>query len=368
MGNSSGTARVGGTIGFNRSVDTEHPDVIKAEMDELHADIRTRKETRLKLLDDYDLCKQDYIDYIGEDRLEEVLEDSVWQLATEPTFTRNYIRSRESKALRDMALAWRRIHDCDDYLLEKERVLEECNSRLARSLSLKSTHGLLRQAYIERDQAYDDRERMRIELESALELAKTNVLARLEAAPSLILRLTEWRLKIMLPGPDPSHREKGAQERTVGALIVEPSSSDAFLELLRDLAAHKGLAHQYGFSITKNTMLNTEWGFLDPMPFHGQHLFHGRQEVIYDDLGSIKPDESVLLGFHYNRHRTNVIQKGAFKLPETTFDHYEDHKEMEDILGLISKIYEVPGMIAQLYTERVREPQVYCLKIIRIAV
>ena len=357
-----------GITGFNRSNDTEHPDVIKGEMDALHADIRTRKETRLKLVDDFDLRKQDYIDYIGEDRLDEILNDSVWQLAIEPTFTRQYIRSKESKALRDMSLAWKRIHDCDDYLLERERILEDCNNRLARSLSLTSTHGLLRQAYIERDQAIDDRERMQLELESALELAKTNVIARLGAAPSLILRMTEWRLKCFLPGPDPSHREKGAQERTVGALIVEPSSSANFLELLRDLAAHKGLAHQYGFSITKNTMLESEWGFIDPMPFHGQHLFHGRHEVIYDELGNIKPDETILLGFHYNRHRTNVIQKGAFKLPETTFDHYEDHKEMEDILGLMSKIYEVPGMIAQLYTERTREPQIYCLKVIRVAI
>lgn len=351
-----------------RTKNTEHPDVIKAQMDALHADVRQRKEHRLNLVEIYDGCKFDYVEYIGEDRLEEVEKDSVWIYAIEPTFTRTYIRSRESKALRDMAAAWKKLHECDDYLLQKERDLEELNDRLARSLSLTSTHGLLRQTTRERDLAYDERDAMRDELEKAMRLAKTNIMKRLNESPSLILRCKEWSLKHFLPGPDPRNRDQGRQERTVGALVVEATSNVAFLEFLRDLAAHKGLTHQYGFSVTKSNMLEAEWGFMDPMPFHGVHSFQGRSEGVYEDLGQIKPDESVFLGFHYNRHRTNVVQTASFKLPETTFDHYPDRREFEDILGLMSKIYEVPGMIAQLYTESNKKPTTYCIKVIRIAI
>jgi hypothetical protein len=352
----------------SKTVDTEHPDVIKASMDAIHSDIRQQKELRLKLMDDYDNRKFDYIEYIGEDRLEEVEQDSVWKLAIEPTFTRVYMRSKESKALRDMAAAWKKLHNLDDYLLQKERDLEEMNDRLARSLSLKSTHGLLRETMRQRDMALDDREAMRLELESAIALAKTNIMKRLNDSPHLILRLTEWNLSIFLPGPDVRHRESGRQERTVSGLVVEPSSNVAFLDLLKELAAHKGMHHQYGFAITKSDMLTAQWGFVDPMPFHGQHFFQGRSESIYEDVHDIKPDEAILLGFHYNRYRTNVVQTGTFKLPETTFDHYPDRKEFEDILGLMSKIYEVPGYIAQLYTESSKKPTCYCLKVIRIAV
>ena len=362
MGNTAGTARIRNTI------DMEHPDVIKAQMDAIHADIRQRKEIRLRLLSDFEARQQEYIEYIGEDRLEEVLIDNVWILAIEPTFTRIYIRSKESKALRDMASAWKRIHDCDDYLLQRERDLEELNSRLARSLSLKSTHGLLRETMRERDAAADERELMRLELESALALAKTNIMKRLNDSPSIIIRFKEWNLKHFLPGPDPRNREKGCQERTVSALIVEPSSSIAFFEVLRDLTAHKGLNNQYGFSLTKKNMLIAEWGFIDPMPFHGQHYFQGRKEQIYEDIDEVKPDESILLGFHYNRFRTTVSHTGPFKLPETQFDHFSDRKEFEDILGFMAKIYEIPGMIAQLYTEKSTTPAVYCVKIVRISI
>jgi hypothetical protein len=355
-------------MGGSRTTNTEHPDLIKAKMDALHADVRQNKELRLKLVEEFDGRKFDYIEYIGEDRLEEVERDNVWTFAIEPTFTRTYLRSKESKALRDMASTWKKLHDLDDYLLQKERDLEELNDRLARSLSLTSTHGLLRQTMRERDLAMDEREAMRLELETALQLAKTNIMKRLNDSPALILRLKEWDLKCFLPGPDPRNRDVGKQERTVGGLIVETTSNAGFLEFLRDLAAHRGLTHQYGFSITKNTTLASEWGFMDPMPFHGEHSFQGRSEAVYEDLGTIKPDEAVLLGFHYNRHRTNVVQTASFKLPETTFDHYPDRREFEDILGLMSKIYEVPGMIAQLFTESNKKPTTYCLKIIRIAI
>ena len=351
-----------------RTTDGEHPDVIKAKMDALHADVRTQKELRLQLVEEFDNRKFDYIEYIGEDRLEEVERDNVWIYAIEPTFTRNYIRSRESKALRDMAGSWKKIHDVDDYLLQRERDLEELNDRLARALSLTSTHGLLRQTMRERDLAIDEREAMRVELEKTLQLAKTNIMKRLNDSPSLILRLKDWSLQHYLPGPDPRQRDKGKQERTVGAFVVEPTSNAGFLEFLRDLSAHKGLSHQYGFSITKSAMLSSEWGFMDPLPFHGVHSFQGRSEAIYDDLGQIKPDETILLGFHYNRYRTNVVQTASFKLPETTFDHYPDRREMGDILGLMAKIYEVPGMIAQLYMESNKKPTTFCVKIIRIAI
>jgi len=361
-----GNAQV--NTGGVRTTNSEHPDYIKARMDALHTDVRETKERRLALVEEHDSRKWDYVQYIGEDRLDEVENDNVWVYAIEPTFTRTYLRSKESKALRDMASVWKKLHDVDDYLLAKERDLEELNDRLARSLSLTSTHGLLRQTMKERDLAFDERELMRKELESALNLAKTNIMKRLNESPSLILRLKAWELKHFLPGPDPRHRDKGRQERTVGGLLVEATSNAGFLEFLRDLAAHKGLTHQYGFSVTKTTMLTSDWGFMDPMPFHGVHSFQGRSESVHDDLGQIKPDESVILGFHYNRHRTNVVQTASFALPETTFDHYPDRREYEDILGLMSKIYEVPGMIAQLYTESNKKPTTYCLKIIRIAI
>ena len=63
----------------------------------------------------------------------------------------------------------------------------------------------------------------------------------------------------------------------------------------------------------------------------------------------------------------NVIQSASFKLPETTFDHYPDRREFEDVCGLLSKIYEMPGMIGQLYTEKSHSPVTYCVKVIRVA-
>ena len=153
----------------------------------------------------------------------------------------------------------------------------------------------------------------------------------------------------------------------MSALIVEPSSPESFLALIADLSSHRGSSTNYGFSITSKEMLTTEWGFLDPMPIHGTHVLDGKHDTVFEDIADIGQEEVILLGFHYNRFRTNVIQTGAFTLPETSFDHYQDMKHYGDLLNLQGKISEIPGILATLSYDQ-NKRYTYTLKVMRTQV
>lgn len=88
---------------------------------------------------------------------------------------------------------------------------------------------------------------------------------------------------------------------------------------------------------------------------------------MFEDIADIGNEEVILLGFHYNRFRTNVLQQGAFKLPETTYDHYQDKKEYNDLLNLQAKISEIPGILATLSNDPSKLYS-YSLKIMRTSV
>lgn len=119
--------------------------------------------------------------------------------------------------------------------------------------------------------------------------------------------------------------------------------------------------------ITYVVLFLNRQGFVDPMPIHGTHVLDGRQDTVFEDIADIGADEVILLGFHYNRFRTNVVQQGAFKLPETTYDHYEDKKHLVDLVYLQAKIAEIPGIICTLSEDRSKNFQ-YSLKVIRTSV
>ena len=141
-------------------VDLDHPDVIKAEMDAVHAELRRIAENRRILMDLFKARRQEYIDYIGEEKMAALESTDLWNLAIEPKFTRVYVKSPESKALREMAAAWKLVHQSDDFKHAKDKELQALNNRLAASLSLTSTHGLLQQVMRERDEAIQEKENL----------------------------------------------------------------------------------------------------------------------------------------------------------------------------------------------------------------
>lgn len=346
------------------------PDIIKASIGDVDKSIQVLKEEIKGLLSVYNDLREKYVTYIGEEHVIALESNETWVHCKEPKFTRNFLNSKDSKLLRDMASVHKQIKDLENLVNDRVRDGEKLNERLAQSMSLTSAHGQVHYMRFERDKANEEKDFLQKELDKALIETKTNLLRKLAQAPFMLLRLKEWSLRYYIPGPDPRNRSVGCQERMVSALIVDPSSPESFLALLADLSAHRGSSTAYGFSLTSTVMLNCEWGFVDPMPIHGTHTLDGKQDTVFEDIADIGKDEVILLGFHYNRFRANVVQQGAFKLPETTFDHYPDKKEYVDLLNLQAKVSDVPGILSTLSTE----PSInskkysYTLKVMRTSV
>ena len=351
----------------SKIAEIEHPDIIKASLADVLESIKVLDQEKADLEDQLVDLRSKYVEYIGEERIAAIENDTVWQNCTEPKFTRNYINSKDSNLLREMASKKKQIGNIELKVKARYVDSEVLNERLAQSMSLTSAHGQVHFMRFERDKALQEKADLEKELEKALDDAKTNLLRKLAAAPFMLMRFKEWSLKYYIPGPDPRNRQNGCQERTVSALIVEPSSPESFLALIADLSSHRGSSTNYGFSLTSKEMLTMEWGFLDPMPIHGTHTLDGKTDTVFEDIADIGDDEVILLGFHYNRFRTNVIQQGAFKLPETSYDHYHDSKHFCDLLHLQGKISEIPGILATLSYDSSKKYS-YSLKVMRTQV
>ena len=156
-------------------VDLEHPDVIRHNIETLRSTIKQIEEEKKIVVVQYDAIREKYVKYIGEDHMQSIEKDPIWEDVSEPKFSRQYINSKESRLLREMATVWKKIYEMDTQVNDRKADIDKCNVKLAQSMSLASAHGQLQYTRFERDKALTEKEDLQRQLERALEDARTNL-------------------------------------------------------------------------------------------------------------------------------------------------------------------------------------------------
>ena len=151
----------------SKIAEIEHPDIIKASIADVLESIKVLEQEKTELGNQLVDLRSKYVEYIGEERIVAIESDSVWQNCTEPKFTRNYVHSKDSNLLREMAIKKKQIGDIELKMRARYVDSEHLNERLAQSMSLTSAHGQVHFMRFERDKALQEKAELEKELEKA---------------------------------------------------------------------------------------------------------------------------------------------------------------------------------------------------------
>ena len=72
----------------SKIVEIEHPDIIKAQLNDVSNGIEILEKENASLVVKYENLRKIYITYIGEEQMQKIEEDNIWVKVSEPKFTR----------------------------------------------------------------------------------------------------------------------------------------------------------------------------------------------------------------------------------------------------------------------------------------
>ena len=74
----------------SKVAEIEHPDIIKAEIDDVQKSIEILEQDKQKRITEYERLRKIYVTYIGEEQMLSIEQNPIFEKVVEPKFTRYF--------------------------------------------------------------------------------------------------------------------------------------------------------------------------------------------------------------------------------------------------------------------------------------